>query len=873
MSSVPATRAVALAEAAHDLVQSRPLRARVLAEEALELADSTRDAEGRVAALHALGFARYTLGDPRALATVRAAVRVGERTGFVRRSAMARRNLAMYLAYAGKPAAAVREIEAAREALDGVDRARTEVHRIAVLHLAGRPAAELASSAEALRTLRRHGDTLWEARVLYNRGAALAERGAAHAARRDLERARDLYAALGLEAAVADARIKLAHVRFLEGDVLACLSELEAVGVDELSDWAGCWLILNRAEAHTRLRLLPEARDELRRFVDLAAGAKAVDSVDKARLEAARLALLAGDSIAAKALADSGRRSFAARGQTTFSAAATLLSLAASVRLGSVRISSLRSARRGIDALSRAGWTLDALRGHLLIARAATVAGSQRTAARELAAARPLERRGSVIDRIELRHVTALVRLADGDVTGAERALRAGLQLLEQHRAALGAVELRATASGIGSELSRDGLRLALASGKPDRILAWAERLRGNALRLPPVRPPADRKLREHQTELRALVARIHAEEDGRASRSLLSRQTQLEAAIRSRSRHVQGPVAPPTAAVRPRRAAAALGARVLVEYVELDGALSALTLLRGRLELHPLGSERGVAELEWLRFSLGRLARRSTTPAQRAAALDNARAAAAALDRLLVEPLLSSLGDASLVVVPTGELHALPWGALPSLRGRPIVVAPSLTVWLDLASRPHSRRRRAALVAGPRLRQAVAEVGALAAHYPRATVLTGQAATAEATLAALDGAALGHLACHGRFRADSPLFSSLELADGPLSALDLQGLRRAPDVLVLSSCDLALSDRHPGDELLGLSAALLGMGTRTIVASVVPVPDAAARRLMLAFHRELSSGASPATALARAQAALRGSSSALAGFVCLGSG
>jgi CHAT domain-containing protein len=44
--------------------------------------------------------------------------------------------------------------------------------------------------------------------------------------------------------------------------------------------------------------------------------------------------------------------------------------------------------------------------------------------------------------------------------------------------------------------------------------------------------------------------------------------------------------------------------------------------------------------------------------------------------------------------------------------------------------------------------------------------------------------------------------------------------------VLVLSSCDLALTDRHPGDELLGLAAVLLAMGRRTIVASVVPIPD-----------------------------------------------
>ena len=129
------------------------------------------------------------------------------------------------------------------------------------------------------------------------------------------------------------------------------------------------------------------------------------------------------------------------------------------------------------------------------------------------------------------------------------------------------------------------------------------------------------------------------------------------------------------------------------------------------------------------------------------------------------------------------------------------------------------------------------------------------------------------HVACHGRFRADSPLFSSLELADGPLNVYDLQRLRWPPEVLVLSACDLALSDRYPGDELLGMAAVLLGMGTRTVVASVVPVADSVTRRLMLAFHRRLVAGTSPAAALAHAQAGLRGDSPAAAGFVCLGSG
>jgi len=277
--------------------------------------------------------------------------------------------------------------------------------------------------------------------------------------------------------------------------------------------------------------------------------------------------------------------------------------------------------------------------------------------------------------------------------------------------------------------------------------------------------------------------------------------------------------------------------------------------------------------EVEWLRFSLGRLARRDTGQLQRAAALESARAATEALEGILLEPLLTRLAGRSLVIVPTGMLYALPWGALPSLRGRPVVVAPSLSVWFGLATRPRPRRQKVAFIAGPRLRHSAREVRDISSLVAGSTVLTGKAATVSAALAALDGAALAHAACHGRFRSDNPLFSSLELADGPLTALDLQRLRRPPDVLVLSSCDLALSDRQEGDELLGLSALLLARGTRTIVASVAPVPDLAARRLMIELHRELVDGAPPATALAEAQAGLQDRSAVPGTFVCLGTG
>jgi CHAT domain-containing protein len=110
---------------------------------------------------------------------------------------------------------------------------------------------------------------------------------------------------------------------------------------------------------------------------------------------------------------------------------------------------------------------------------------------------------------------------------------------------------------------------------------------------------------------------------------------------------------------------------------------------------------------------------------------------------------------------------------------------------------------------------------------------------------------AVVHLACHGRFVADNPLLSSLELDDGRWYAHDVELAARCPSVVVLSACSVALAAPQPGDELLGFVASLLGAGTRTVVASSVPVPDAAgSAEAMVELHRQLGAGGGAAAAL-----------------------
>lgn len=178
-------------------------------------------------------------------------------------------------------------------------------------------------------------------------------------------------------------------------------------------------------------------------------------------------------------------------------------------------------------------------------------------------------------------------------------------------------------------------------------------------------------------------------------------------------------------------------------------------------------------------------------------------------------------------------------------------------------------------IVAGPDLQEAEREAEAVRRHHPSATLLAGAAATVKAVTATIDGAALVHLAAHGDLRRDNPLFSSVRLADGPQTVYDLQCVAAAPAVVVLSACNLALSEVDAGDELLGLVASLLSLGTRSAIAAALPIPDLAAVPLMDRLHQRLASGDPPGRALAGAVADVEAGDpvavATAAAFVCLG--
>ncbi|GHH36913.1 CHAT domain-containing protein [Lentzea cavernae] len=185
-------------------------------------------------------------------------------------------------------------------------------------------------------------------------------------------------------------------------------------------------------------------------------------------------------------------------------------------------------------------------------------------------------------------------------------------------------------------------------------------------------------------------------------------------------------------------------------------------------------------------------------------------------------------------VVVPDGVLHEMPWAAL----GRRVHVVPSLRYW-----RPDSREGHRLWVTGPNLEND--EVPALQQEHGG----TITASTVESVLRGLEGAKVAHIAAHGHVHPGNPLFSHLDLRDGPLYGYDIARIGNPPEVVVLSACES------------GLARAFLDAGTRAVIASVLPVPDARVGEAMAEVHRRIGHPVEAAQAVAHL------------GFSCYGTG
>lgn len=318
------------------------------------------------------------------------------------------------------------------------------------------------------------------------------------------------------------------------------------------------------------------------------------------------------------------------------------------------------------------------------------------------------------------------------------------------------------------------------------------------------------------------------------------------------------------------------------VQYHRLPGRWIAAVLRRDGLHWCS-GDASGYDErLARLRFQLE--AMRGASPALHAHAaqlFERTRRHLQALHAQVWAPLAAAVGAARRVyVAPHGSLHYLPYAALHDGRQwlveqHELVLVPSAAVWLAARRRPPPRYRSLLALGhgGAALPHVEAELhavaaafaaaaGTAAAGHPAAAADTGvalhlgAAATAAALRAGAAGADVVHLACHAEFRADSPYFSALHLADGDLTLRDAAALPLRASLVTLSACETGLSRVAPGDELVGLVRGFLLAGAPAVLASLWTVDDASTAELMQRFYAALCAGARPAAALRAAQSA-----------------
>ncbi|MFI2204183.1 CHAT domain-containing protein [Streptomyces sp. NPDC020192] len=837
------------------LVFADPGEARARAEQVLRAGPAPLHAS---VAHQVLGIWQRDFGDLRiALGHLRRARDLAARAESADREADVLATLGVALVHAGRTRQGLTSFEQGVARGTGHTRARVLFRRAYVWWVLGHHREALEDVRRALPVLRQAGDDIWTARALTLRATVHLALGAVDRAVADFTAAERLWETTGQEHDKADVVESRGLAAFRSGDIPAALRLLDEAEERYAKLGTPTYMLsIRRCEVLMAAGLAPEAlaeADATIALLDRLGG----QSTRKAELllAAARAARSAGDAHTAVARAAVAVRLFAAQRRMWWETHARLVLIEARVAAGRRSGRMVADAAAVAEKLSSFG-SPAAPEASLLAGRIALALGWTADAERHLAVAARSRYGGPPPARVTGWAAQALRARAAGSRRGVLEACRRGLDVLDDHRMTLGASELRARTTAQGAELAALAQEVSLAQGSPRRLLEWSERWRATVLSAPPTRPPADPALLSGLTAYREIAARAEeARMEGRPVPALEREQRRLEREIRSRTHHIRGAAPDEGDRFDAARLLDGLGDTHLVELAVVDGRVHVLLCGQGRVRRFAGGPlTEAMAEAEHVQAGLRRLAHPGAE-----ARLPLVEAGGRRLQDLLLGGAAQHLDAGPVVIVPPGALHRVPWALLPALRERVLSVSPSAGSWLRARETEPPPGGRHVLVRGPGLATGGAEVPELADRYGAATILEGDDAQVPRILDHLDGAALAHLAAHGTFRADSPLFSSLRMADGPLIVHDFERLARSPYRIILSSCDTARLASVGADELLGLVTALLPLGTAGVVASSAPVNDAAVVPLMLALHKGLDTGLSLAESLRDARASLPG--------------
>ncbi len=811
------------------VVLQSPERALDEAQRSLDQMPSEPD---RILLLYAAGRAQFELGrTPAATETLRQAV-VALRSA-VDVPAETRTSVLMTSAIVFAEAGAVAEALAGLDVLeaecDGVALGRVFLQRGLVLLHAGHLPDSLVALDRCDRLFAAGADDRDRLRLHQNRGVVLLQQRELVAAEADFLAAADLARRLGMTATEGQCH---ANTGALYGrarrlyDALAAFERADALlTAAGRPDRIATWMEIDRAEVMMHFGLLDDAVAAAHRAFETALPSGNAVLTGDALLMCAQTELRAGRSRDAARTAAAARSHLAATGRPDMIDHVDAIGACADLALSdAVTAPAFDRSADVVERLRHLGWhePADALVAERL--RAAWRIGAWDAVADDIASLR-LHAFG---DRRDLALIgwfaEAVARAESGDAAGSVDACLAGLDFLDGIVAEAADLEARSAAVRLGADLSRWLIEVAVGLGDAELVLAASEGTRARAL----------------HDELA----------DGERHRPLTQ-----DGADRLVS-----------------ELAARLEGRRLVQWVVAAGRVWAVVCSASDNRLIDVADLRSVVhERDRVVVWLDRAAAEpddSSARAQRAARL---------LDDLLLGPL-DLPDDVSVIIVPVDELHGVPWSGLTSIADRPVVISPSCRLWLDADRRASGPVRTAGFVAGPNLAEHEVERASLRTAYGRVDEATGAGAAAATVRTMLGAHDLVHVAAHGRFRAERPLLSTFELADGEVTLHDSVPERVGCRLAVLSSCEGGAHQGTGGSEVLGLAAVLLARGAASVLAPLTIVRELECGEFVAAVHREMMDGTPFGLAVAKVRSTwLRDDDlsrwAVASSFCCFGSG
>ncbi len=641
------------------------------------------------------------------------------------------------------------------------------------------------------------------------------------------------------------------------------------------------------ADAYLELNLIPEAVEIYERvtrtFVEL--GMRAEEA--RARAYHARALIVLGQTEEAHSLLGKGGELYAAEGNTVGVAVIKLTEAQLFYEEGNCG-RARQAATLAESPLAAAGATRRLMFARWLHGEAARCEGLLDEAQQVLKAT--LTEAGTEEQPdIAARCLTSLGLLAvkAGDVVGAETSFKEAVALIEALRAPLPAEEFRTAFFADKLTPYNELVRLCLDGERTAEALGFVEQARARALAdviggSPGLHTEARdsfetalfTQLESLRQELNYFYNQINRGVSGGVApdQAALSK---LNQEVRSRERktlevmrqlhHRESGVAGQGDLLQIGELQGQLGPdTALLEYATIDDELMAFVITSDGLEVvRDLGSHaEAVDELGRLRFQIDALRYGSAGVRRHMVELTRrVNRHLQALYDLLLRPLKTKFENRRLMIVPHKALHYVPFQALHDgeahlIERCDVSYAPSAVVLQQCLRRPRGRLEKALLMGvadeqTPRVRE---EIEALAPLFPEAIALLNERATTAALQEFSPSVDILHLACHGQFRPDNPLFSSLRLGDGWLTVRDSYNLDLKCGLAVLSACETGVNKVAPGDELIGLARGFFSAGVPSLLLSLWTVDDGATAELMASFYKRLLAGERPAGALRGAQ-------------------